>query len=97
METSDAITGLTALSAFVKNSHVHRPRVRGVRARTREFQSYLSLKHTSLSEVLEQQLAPSHSLLTVDITTRIRILNSRFALEHRYIQKSFGDASIKGV
>ena len=37
----------------------------------------LASSNTSLSDILEQQL-------TLNITTRVQILNSRFALEHRY-------------
>ena len=58
--------------------------VRGVLECWREFQSYLSFQHHFVVEVLEQQLALSLTASNLDITTRIRILNSRFALEHRY-------------
>jgi hypothetical protein len=65
--------------------------VRGVRARSARISIIpLTSNGTSLSEVLEKQLTfISFSFLTLNITTvnistRIQILNSRFVLQHRY-------------
>ena len=58
--------------------------VRGVRVRSARI-SILSLTSTRTSLYSKTTHFISYSSLTLNITTRIRILNSRFALEHRYI------------
>ena len=54
---------------------------------------FLTSNGTSLSEALEQELTISLVALSLNLTTRIRILNSRFALEHRYKEEDDNNKS----